>query len=124
MSAHWRASDEEPAACGGSPGCCGPVSRPGLDSWDGLYRQMATRGLTITCMPFQDVWSLDLARLERCCGQVVTPDRRVIPFCANYLTSTRGDRLYSGRWSSISRLKIKKGVKQSRGDYLSGAVAP
>ena len=90
MNLHWRFNEEQPTTCG--TGCCSPEPKPG--SWDALYQQLATHGLTITCMPFQDVWNLDLERLKRCCGHVVTPDKAIIPFCAYYLTSSRGKRLY------------------------------
>ena len=51
--------------------------------------------LSITGMPFQDVWNIDLERLKRCCTHVVTPNRQMIPLCAYYLTSRTGKRLYS-----------------------------
>jgi 7,8-dihydro-6-hydroxymethylpterin dimethyltransferase len=51
--------------------------------------------LTISGMPFQDVWNLDLERLHSCCIHVVTQDKRIIPFCAYYLTDANGRRLYS-----------------------------
>lgn len=94
MNLHWRFSEEEPAQC--NTDCCGTSAKPRLGSWNDLYRQVATYGLTVTCMPFQDVWNLDLERLQRCCGHVVTPGRRIIPFCAYYLTSSSGERLYPG----------------------------
>jgi hypothetical protein len=59
-----------------------------------FYSRLMTYNLTITCMPFQDVWTLDLDRLRGCCGHVVTPAKRIVPFCAYYLTSTGGERLY------------------------------
>jgi hypothetical protein len=95
MDLHWRFTGEEPVQY--SESCCTTGSEPRLGSWDELQRQVATRGLTITCMPFQDAWNLDLERLRRCCGQVVAPEKRIIPFCAYYLTSSRGERLYSAK---------------------------
>ena len=89
MNQHWRFNKEEPVPCS-----CGASSEPKPSSWDNLYQQIATHGLTITCMPFQDVWNIDLERLKRCCGHVVTPNRQIIPFCAYYLTSVSGERLY------------------------------
>lgn len=103
INLHWRFTEGEPVPC--SPGCCDKSSKPSLDSWDDLYRQAATRGLTITCMPFQDVWNLDLERLKRCCGHVVTPDKLIIPFCAYYLTSTSGQRLYPSHLVRAAALK-------------------
>lgn len=64
--------------------------------WGGLgnfLRRAKTHYLSITCMPFQDVWTVELGRLQGCCIHVVTPYRRLIPFCAYYLTSIKGERL-------------------------------
>lgn len=83
MSRHWRFHEN-----GVQPG----------EQAD-FYDQVLYNYLTITCMPFQDVWSLDLDRLHGCCGHVVTRDKRIIPFCAYYLTSSSGKRLYT---SSLS----------------------
>jgi len=80
MSRHWRTGDT----------CCEP------DKTSDFFSRLLTHYLTITCMPFQDVWSVDIDRLRGCCGHVVTPDRRIIPFCSYYLTSVSGARLYSG----------------------------
>jgi uncharacterized radical SAM superfamily Fe-S cluster-containing enzyme len=63
--------------------------------WDKIQSRIKTSGLSITCMPFQDVWTLDLERLRRCCGHVVTQDLKIFPFCAYYMTSSSGQRLYS-----------------------------
>ena len=65
---------------------CSPLDR--------VCHEVATRGLAISCMPFQDVWNIDLERLSRCCLHVATPEMRIIPFCAYYLTSTSGKRLH------------------------------
>ncbi|HEY78094.1 MAG TPA: radical SAM protein [Dehalococcoidia bacterium] len=80
MSRHWRLDE----------GCCRDSKS------DDFYDRVLNYYLTITGMPFQDVWNLDMDRLRGCCGHVVTPDRRIIPFCAYYLTSTTGERLYTG----------------------------
>ena len=45
-------------------------------------------------MAFQDAWNIDLERLQRCCIHVVTTGLKLIPFCAYYLTSSHGQRLY------------------------------
>lgn len=50
--------------------------------------------LTISGMLFQDAWNIDLERLKGCCIHVVTPDRRLVPFCVRYLTNRNGKRLY------------------------------
>lgn len=57
---------------------------------------LAARGstLSISGMAFQDAWTLDLERLRECFIHVVSPDRRVIPFCAYNLTAMSGESLY------------------------------
>ncbi|TRZ52904.1 MAG: radical SAM protein [Dehalococcoidia bacterium] len=79
MSRHWRLNESHCPSCNAGD----------------FYDRLLNYYLTITCMPFQDVWSVDIDRLRGCCGHVVTPDRRIIPFCAYYLTNTSGERLYS-----------------------------
>jgi len=54
-----------------------------------------THYLSISGMPFQDAWTLDLERLEGCCIHVFNREKKqLVPFCANYLTSINGERLY------------------------------
>jgi hypothetical protein len=48
----------------------------------------------ISGMAFQDAWTLDLERLRECFIHVVSPDRRIVPFCAFNLTSMSGESLY------------------------------
>jgi hypothetical protein len=74
---HWRSGD---SLCS----CTG----------DDFFTRIINHSLTITCMPFQDIWSLDLERLKSCCGHVVVPDGRILPFCSYYLTNSNGERLY------------------------------
>lgn len=82
MDAHWQRSEEKVLPRATTCNC-----------WDKIYHDVADRGLTISCMPFQDVWSIDLERLKRCCGHVVVADGRILPFCSYYLTDSRGRRL-------------------------------
>ncbi|MBS1161178.1 MAG: Radical domain protein [Proteobacteria bacterium] len=49
---------------------------------------------SISGMAFQDAWNLDLERLRECFIHVVSPDRRIIPFCAYNLTNLNGESLY------------------------------
>ena len=60
----------------------------------GLAQHLLNSTLAITGMHFQDVWSVDLARLKGCCVHVTTPDLRVIPLCAYYMTGADGRRLH------------------------------
>jgi len=62
------------------------------------FLEMATNySLTVSCMVFQDAWNLDLERLHDCCISVMSPDGRLIPFCAYNLTSATGKTLYRHR---------------------------
>lgn len=102
MSTHWRLSEPETQnadACSCSQPT-GPKGDGELPLWDNISARIQTSGLSITCMPFQDVWNLDLERLKRCCAHVVTPDPLIVPFCSFYLTSANGQRLYSGPYAS------------------------
>jgi 7,8-dihydro-6-hydroxymethylpterin dimethyltransferase len=56
-----------------------------------------TRTFTISAMAFQDADTLDLERLKGCCISVISPDGRLIPFCAYNLTSRDGKGLYRHR---------------------------
>ncbi len=67
---------------------CDPES-----SLPNIFERARVHYLSISGMPFQDVWTVDLERLKGCCIHVVTPDKRLIPFCAYYLTDRAGQRL-------------------------------
>ena len=84
MARHWQIDD-----C-----CCQTGDR------NDLIEQLLHYNLTISGMPFQDVCNLDLERLRSCCIHVVTQDRKIIPFCAYYLTSASGQRLYAAGQST------------------------
>ncbi len=58
-----------------------------------IFERARVHYLSISGMPFQDVWTVDLERLQGCCIHVVTPQKRLIPFCAYYLTDMAGRRL-------------------------------
>jgi uncharacterized radical SAM superfamily Fe-S cluster-containing enzyme len=98
MSIHWRLSDKEKRnknLCSCSNSCSmGPDNGKSSVSWDEISARIQESGISITCMPFQDVWTVDLERLKRCCGHVVTPELMIVPFCAFYLTNVAGERLY------------------------------
>jgi uncharacterized radical SAM superfamily Fe-S cluster-containing enzyme len=55
------------------------------------------RILAISGMLFQDAWSIDMERIRRCCVQVATEDRNLVPFCLWNVTSESGTRLFP-RW--------------------------
>jgi uncharacterized radical SAM superfamily Fe-S cluster-containing enzyme len=72
------------------------------DSLRAFRKRVAKYSLTITGMPFQDVWNIDLRRLKGCCVHVVR-HKKLIPFCAFYLTSMTGNHLYKNDWISWDR---------------------
>jgi uncharacterized radical SAM superfamily Fe-S cluster-containing enzyme len=85
MNLHWQSAEQRPDRPG-TGDCC--------TSGDEPYHVAAIDGFTISCMPFQDVWSIDLERVQRCCGHVVTGYGRILPFCTYYMTDRHGRRLY------------------------------
>jgi uncharacterized radical SAM superfamily Fe-S cluster-containing enzyme len=63
-------------------------------SLDAFLERVTTHSFSISGMAFQDVWNLDLERLRECLIHVVSPDRKIIPFCAYNLTNKLGQALY------------------------------
>ncbi|MDQ2939747.1 MAG: radical SAM protein, partial [Actinomycetota bacterium] len=45
-------------------------------------REVAARGFMIVVQDFQDPYTLDIEKLRKCCVSEITPDGRLIPFCA------------------------------------------
>lgn len=45
-------------------------------------REVAAQGFMIVVQDFQDPYTLDIEKLRKCCVSEVTPDGRLIPFCA------------------------------------------
>jgi uncharacterized radical SAM superfamily Fe-S cluster-containing enzyme len=91
INRRWRLANEEAEQTGkGCSQCCGQNQ----DAWLRFRKREGTYYLTITGMPFQDVWTLDLERLKRCCVHVVTNNKRLIPLCAFYVTSITGERMH------------------------------
>jgi 7,8-dihydro-6-hydroxymethylpterin dimethyltransferase len=45
-------------------------------------REVAARGFMVVVQSFQDPYTLDISKLRKCCVSEVTPDGRLIPFCA------------------------------------------
>lgn len=88
VNARWRFKemDEHGACC----------SCKTLDSSLGanFIERAKSHFLTISAMAFQDSYNLDLKRLRRCCIHVVGDNGRLVPFCAYYLTSSKGRRIY------------------------------
>lgn len=74
------------------PSCCASK-----DSLDAFLENHRANTLAISAMAFQDVWNLDLERVQECCIHVATPDGRMIPFCLHNLTSCGGTPLHRCR---------------------------
>jgi len=55
-----------------------------------FLEQIQSQSLCISGMAFQDAWNIDLERLRRCCIHVITKSKQLIPFCAYYLTDSKG----------------------------------
>jgi len=62
-----------------------------------LLERAQSHFLCVSGMAFQDAWNIDLERLRQCCVHVLTTAHKLIPFCAYYLTDTRGRRLFDQR---------------------------
>ncbi len=97
VARHWRApSHEAPitatgaCACGQTAGCAAdqPIS---LDDFLDAAR---FRTFSVSAMAFQDVWNLDLERVQQCCIHVMAADGRLVPFCLYNLTAADGRTLY------------------------------
>ena len=65
-----------------------------VDSLDAFLERVEKYSLCISGMAFQDAWNVDLERLRECFIHVVSPDKRIIPFCAYNLTDVQGNSLY------------------------------
>ncbi len=64
--------------------------RSGMDDF---LERIKSYSLCISGMAFQDAWNIDLERLQRCCIHIATAGKKLIPFCAYYLTDTSGRRI-------------------------------
>lgn len=63
-------------------------------SWKSFVSRAKTHYLTVSAMAFQDAWTGETERWERCCIHVVTPDGRLIPFCLFNTTARDGTTIY------------------------------
>ena len=87
---HWKY--KEPA---GLPvaHCCETDSDCRPAAAINLFDRILSHTLCISGMAFQDAWNIDLERLQRCCVHVATAQGKLVPFCAYYMTDSRGRRL-------------------------------
>ena len=87
---HWKY--KEPGAAGCGNGCdTSPHAGPATPAIS--FDRRSSHSLCISGMAFQDAWNIDLERLQRCCVHVATAQGKLVPFCAYYLTDSRGRRL-------------------------------
>ncbi|HEY8910907.1 MAG TPA: radical SAM protein [Desulfosporosinus sp.] len=70
------------------------IQSPTTNSWDNLIQQLKIYAFSISGMAFQDVWNVDINRLKNCCIHVVSPEGKLIPFCAYNLTNKNGHSIY------------------------------
>jgi uncharacterized radical SAM superfamily Fe-S cluster-containing enzyme len=88
----WATPSETPSE---TPSATGSASGgPSLGGWDTLLNRARTHTFSVSGMAFQDVWNLDLERLRDCYIHDMSPDGRLIPFCAYNLTDAAGTPLY------------------------------
>ncbi len=75
-----------------------PSSTPPQDDFERFLAQCgADKRFSISCMAFQDVWTLELERVRGCCIHTQAADGRLVPFCLYNLTATDGSTLYRER---------------------------
>jgi 7,8-dihydro-6-hydroxymethylpterin dimethyltransferase len=70
------------------------IDSPSLGEWDIFLERLRTHTFCISGMAFQDAWNLDLERLKDCYIHTMSPDGKLIPFCAYNLTDRAGRSLY------------------------------
>lgn len=80
--------------CGTPASPRNPLTPPSLDDF---LEQARTWSFSVSAMSFQDAWTLDLERVRGCCIHVVSPDGRLVPFCAYNLSAVDGRTLHRGR---------------------------
>ena len=61
---------------------------------DEFLERSKSHSFMVSAMAFQDAWTLDLERLQECCVHIMSPEGRLVPFCAYNLTDTAGKALY------------------------------
>ncbi len=65
-----------------------------LDAFDEFIKKARAKTFSVSCMAFQDAYTLDLERLQNCCVHIFDGKEGLIPFCAYNLTSADGKSLY------------------------------
>ena len=65
-----------------------------IQSIDNFLNKVNNSKISISGMAFQDVWNLDIDRLQKCYIHTVSKNSGLIPFCTYNLTSLSGESLY------------------------------
>ena len=87
---------------GGAPEAKKISGTDGAMDLDAFLERATNYSLSVSCMVFQDAWNLDMERLRDCCISVMSPEGRLIPFCAYNLTSETGETLYRNKAEGLS----------------------
>ena len=76
------------------------------------------KGLFLGMMHFQDKYNEDLERLQRCDIHYLTPDLRIVPFCAfNVIPEWYRDRIQKKYSITVEEWEEREGVKLEDGLY-------
>jgi hypothetical protein len=67
---------------------------PDPGSLDELLERIKYYTLAVSCMAFMDAWTFDVDRARDCYIQVVSRDKKIIPFCVYNLTDSQGKSIY------------------------------
>jgi len=86
---HWKYPASGKPETGAGP----EASEAPEISVDPALERIRNYALCVSGMAFQDVWNIELDRLQRCCVHVAAPGFKLIPFCSYYLTGAQGQRL-------------------------------
>ncbi len=95
VARRWKRTVDNDMPCGGAVASSDSSEKAVADysDMDTFLSRARSHGFTITAMAFQDAYTLDLERLQRCSLHVSTVhnehnenDDRMIPFCAHYIT--------------------------------------
>ena len=78
---------------------------------DPVLERIRNYSLCISGMAFQDVWNIEIGRLQRCCVHVAVTDSRLVPFCAYYLTGANGQRFQE----EVCVMDVKKIIQEKYG---------
>ncbi|MBX3082021.1 MAG: radical SAM protein [Anaerolineae bacterium] len=90
VAQHWSAASSSMIALDS-------IGDSAFGAWDTFLARTKTHTFCISGMAFQDAWNLDLDRLRDCCIHTISPDGRIIPFCAYNLTDQAGRAIYRGQ---------------------------